>query len=370
MRDSELISKAKKTIMLLEAELKEKSAQLGGVFYDSGIKLEDSSIEDEIDRLENIIPEIKAKMDKLKSYNLSISEAEDGLKTCSDKIKELQASIGSIFEKVGVELYCFIGDRERAFPVIDELYKAIKKGESISETLENRLYAYENSVAKKGVLNLFSKPFKVRSLKKDIRQNNKESLKKFRELGSAYTDIPELIDAESNESLLDVVEDFRVLKKNIKNQEDRQLLLQKRIEENEQRIKEDSNGVRLKTLYAQLEDEIVDTQNKITDKLVELGNQVAVLESVPFDNGEVESKLLRYREKSDELSKERRGLEFLEKRHQHSVLSKEIADREGRIRIEEEHIAQRVKALEEHKVELDAVKADCDNLAIWLKDHA
>lgn len=370
MRDGEQISKVKKEIISLETELKESSAQLGGVFYDSGIRLEDSTIEDEIDRLEKVIPEVKGKMDTLKSYNLSISEAEEGLGLCTQKIKELESGMGSVFEKVGVELYCFIGEKELAYSGINSIYRELKDGELKSETLENKLYAYENSAAKKSVFNIFSAPFKVRGIKKDIRLNNKESLKKFRDLGRVYTQIPQLIDEESNESLLDVLEEFIKLDNGLKGQSEKQRSLQKRIEDDEQKIKEGTNGVRLKTLYNKLEQEIVETQNQITQKLIDLGYHVANLDSPEIENIEVQKKLSHFREKEQEISRKRSEFLYLEKDLEYHTLLKEIIDREGRVKIEEEHIALRVKTLEDHKIQLSEVRGESELMAKWLKDNS
>ncbi len=370
MRDNEQISKVKKEIISMESELKESSAQLGGVFYDSGIRLDDSAIEDEIDRLEKVIPEVKGKMDKLKSYNLSITEAEEGINACTEKIKELDSGMGSILEKVGVELYCFIGEKELAYSAINGIYRELKDGELKSETLENKLYAYENSAAKKSVFNVFSTPFKVRGIKKDIRFNNKESLKKFRELGRVYTQIPQLIDEESNESLLDVLEEFKKLDSSLKLQSEKLANLQKRIEDNEKKIKDGTNGVRLKTLYNKLEQEIVETQNQITQKLIDLGYQIASLDGPEIDSTEVQTKLSHFRDKEQEISKKRSELLYLEKNLEYDALLKEIEDREDRIKIEEEHIALRVKTLDDHKVQLSEVKGESTLMAKWLKDNS
>lgn len=370
MKNSEQISKIKKDIIFQEEELKEISSQLGGVFYDSGISLEDSALKDEIDLLEKVIPNIKDQMETLKSYDFSITEAEEGINECNQKIKEFDLLMGSILEKVGVELYCFIGEKELAYPDVNKIYRELKDGETKSENLENKLYAYENSASKKSVFNVFSTPFKIRGIKKDIRLNNKESLKMFRELGRVYTQIPELIDVENNESLLDVLEEYKKFDKNLKSQNKKKSSFLKSIEDNEQKIKEGSNGVKLKTLYNKLEQEIIDTQNKITEKLIELGTQVSGLEDLDIYGAEVVHKLEIYRNCEQKLINKRSELLYIEKNNEYISLLKEIEDRKERIVIEEEHIALKAKSLEEHNKELSEVKGESELMAKWLKDNS
>lgn len=368
MKDSEDILKIKSEISNLNEDLKESLAQLGGVFYDSGETPGDPSLVEKISDLEDRIPEIKERMDGLKRYTLSIKEAEDEIRSCRERLKEIEHGLSPLYEKIGVELYCFMGDKELSYPEIEKLYTEIKEGESKSEGLENRLYSYENSVAKNGVLNLFSKPFKVRGIRKEIRHNNKLSLKKFRELGKLYSETPKLIDSETNESLLDILEEFKKIKSDIKGQHSRIELLKKRIEENREKVDSESNGLRLKTLYSKLEDEIIDTQRSVTDRLVELGLYIA--ESDLEYEGAIKTKKDNYLAKQKEIVDKEKELLYLEKEQENRVLLNEIKEREESFRIEEEHIASLNKRLEEHRQELERVIGESEALEIWLKENS
>ena len=108
MKENDQISKVTNDIKGLKAELTELAAQLGGVVYDSEVNLPDTNIISEIDSMEKSIPEIKKKMEKLKSYNLSISEAEEGLKQCTEKIKEYVITSYSIHYTKLYEMSCLI----------------------------------------------------------------------------------------------------------------------------------------------------------------------------------------------------------------------------------------------------------------------
>lgn len=369
MKDNEFINKVKKEIKTLENELKESSAQLGETFYDSELTLNDSEIFNELDLLEKKIPEIKNKLELIQNYNLTISESENKIKESNLKIKDLESKIGSVLEKVGVELYCFIGEKELGFPNVKKTYLELKEGELKSETLQNRLYKYENNDVKKGFGDIISKPFKVRSIKREIAQNNKDSLKKFRELGRIYCDTPKLIEEESNESILDILEEYNVIKKSIKIQTDNITKLNSRINENEEKIQSDSNGLKLKAVYAKLEQEISSIQNSISNKLVELGAEVAERTDLGELNGEIQAKLNYYKSKKSQIIKKEDELVFLESRSKLNSLLQEIISREKSISIEEEHIKSLNDNLEKNKDELKKVVDESSAMKLWLDEH-
>lgn len=369
MRDSELITKVKKEIKSLEVELTESSAQLGGVFYDSGIALSDSDTIKELDELEERIPDIKSRMESLQGYNLSIFESEKRLKECRLKIKEMETKLSSVFEKVGVELYCVIGEKELSFSSVKVIFDKLKEGEHKSESLESTLYQYENSSVKKNLGDIISKPFKVRSIKYGIKQNNKESLNTFRELGRAYTEIPQLVDEEGNDSISGILEDYKVLNKSLNNQKDTLDNLNSRIVENEEKIQEGSHGIKLKTLYTRLEREIADTQNSISDKLVILGFYVADCTDLNLDNIEILGKLEYFNKKKENIRKKETELYYLESKVKQSNLLKEILDRENIIKIEGEHIKTLRDKLEKNKADLNILNQESEIMSKWLSDN-
>lgn len=369
MKDHEMINKVKKEIKVLESELNESAAQLGGVFYDSELLLTDSEIFNELHLLEKKIPEVKNKLEALQNYNLTITESENKIKESNAKIKELESKIGSVLEKVGVELYCFIGDRELAFPGVKAIYTELKEGELNSESLENRLYKFENNDVKKSFGDVISKPFKVRAIKREIVQNNKDSLKKFCDLGRAYCDIPELINEETNESILDILEEYKNIRKRLKLQADNILSLEKKINENEEKIQKDSDGIKLKSLYSKLEEEISTYQNSISYQLVELGAEIAERSDLGEVNDEIQSKLDLYKLKKLEITKKEKELLFLENRQKLTALSQEIISREKSINIEEEHIVSLNNQLDRSKEELNKIVEESASMKLWLDEH-
>lgn len=369
MKDSELISRVKKEIKLLDIELQESSAQLGGVFYDSEMPLNNSGIISELNSLEAEIPEIKSKLESFQAYNLTISESEEKIKECNNKIKELESKIGSVLEKVGVELYCFIGERELAFPEVKSIYTELKEGELKSETLENRLYKYENNDVKKGIRELVSKPFKVRSIKREIIQNNKDSLKRFKGLGKVYCETSTLIDEENNDAILDILEDYKVINKSIQLQKKNVDKFNLRISENEEKIEEGSHGVKLKTLYSKLEQEIATTQNFISVKLVELGYEVASTEDLDIDKEEIQAKLDSFNSIKAKITIKNDSLFFLENRVKQTVLQKEISSITNSIKIEEDHIKTLTDKLGKDREDLSKMSDESSELDLWLTEH-
>ena len=369
MKESDQINLLKKQISVLESDLDIKSSQLGETIYDSQIIIDGIDLYKEIDELEERIPEIKKQMETFKSYTLSILEAKEELKECTLELKKLDPSLGSIYEKVGVELFCFIGEKELSNEKISIIYKELKDGELKSETLENRLYSYENSAQKKGVLNIFSKPFKVHSIKKDIRINNKLSLKKFRELGKIYTEIPDLISEETNESLLDVFEEYKKLDKNIIRLNDKIKSLQNRISDKEEKIKDGCNGLKLNDLYKKFEDEIIEIQNSITEKMKLLGYQVLDMGTLKESNNIIDEKLIVLKGITAEIDHNNKKLNYYEKKVKFNILDKEVKDREERIKIEETHIESLKKKLESHIIELKEVNKTKEELSNWLSEN-
>lgn len=369
MKNNDEILKIKKELKSLREELNESSAQLGGVFYDSGIVLENSTIDSEINALEVAIPEIKSKMESLKSYNISIEEAEKEIKESSTKIKDLDSKINTVLEKVGVELYCFVGEKELSYSIIKGFYTELKEGESKSEILEHKLYALENGDNKKNFIDTLSTPFVIRGIKKDLNNNNKESLKKFQELGRAYTHIPQLVENETNESILDILNEYNDLTKSQKSLIDKQYKLKIRIEENEEKIKLDSQGVKLKTLYSKLEQNIVDHQNLITEKLVDLGFEVAKAESLSIENKDVLKKLELFRDIEGKIRIKEKELIYYENSVKKNQILKEITDREESIKIEEDHIAQRQQTLNDHLEALERLMVERDKMLEWLENE-
>ena len=81
----------------------------------------------------------------------------------------------------------------------------------VAEFLESQLYKVENSVAKKKFIDKVFLPFKINSIKSDIKRNNKEVLQQFRGLGKIYTSINELTQKESRESLKELVGEYKSL---------------------------------------------------------------------------------------------------------------------------------------------------------------
>lgn len=369
MKDHEMINKVKKEIKVLESELNEGAAQLGGVFYDSELSLTDSEIFNELHLLEKKIPEVKNKLEALQNYNLTIVESENKIKESNTKIKELESKIGSVLEKVGVELYCFIGDRELAYPDVKAIYAELKEGELNSESLENKLYKFENNDVKKSFGDVISKPFKVRTIKREIVQNNKDSLKKFCDLGRAYCNIPELINDETNESILDILEEYKNIRKRLKNQADNILSLKNKINENEEKIQKNSDGLKLKSLYSKLEDEISTYQNSISYQLVELGAEIAERSDLGEVNDEIQAKLDLYKSKKLEITKKEKELLFLENRQKLTAMSQEIISREKSINIEEEHIVSLNNQLDRSKEELNKIVEKSAAMKLWLDEH-
>ncbi len=370
MKENDQISKVTNDIKGLKAELTELAAQLGGVVYDSEVNLPDTNIISEIDSMEKSIPEIKKKMEKLKSYNLSISEAEDGLKQCTEKIKEYKGKIKPIMEKVGVELYCYIGEKELAYTTIKLIYDKIKKGEARSEELENSLTLLMQNQSKLSVTDFVKRPFKINNIKHEIKQNNKESLKNFRDLGQVYVEIPQLIEEESNESLLDVLQEYKDIVKNIKSQEEKEQNLQNRIKENEKKIEEDSHGVKLKSLYSNFEKEIVDIQSGIANKLIELGFYFGSLADFNCEISEINAKKHLFDLKQGEIGKKESLLIYLENVVKEKQIQKDIKERQKSIQIEEDHIAMRQKSLAEHKVSLQSLEDEAEKLGKWLEENS
>lgn len=370
MKHSETLAKVKKDIRELGNRLDEYSSQLGGVYYDSRTASDDRDILNELDDLNRRIPEIKEKMKALQSYNLSITEAKESIKVCNAKIKELADKFNSLYEKIGVELYCFIGEKELAFTNVNSVYYSLKESEAKSEEMENQLYKLENASKKRSIGDMIVKPFKIRSLKADIKKHNKGSLLKFRELGKIYCDTPQLIDEESNESLLDILDEYKTLTGQLKGQEDRLRNLNNQIKENEERIKEGSNGVKLKTLYSKLEQNIVDIQNQITDKLKVLGHEIAKDESLDTLGEDVWEKLKLYREVEEEISKKKEEVIYLEKCIELEKLNSEIKEKNKRIEIEEEHITKAQEKLDNHKSDLQSLNSKTEELKEWLKAKA
>lgn len=370
MRVNEQINSVKKEIKDLEDELNESSAQLGGVFYDSGTELYNSSLVGEIDDLEAKIPEIKSRMKALQSYNLSISESEDKIKECNIKIKELEQKNESVLEKVGVELYCFIGEKELSYSGISGIYNELKKGELRSETLENSLYKYENNSVKKGFSDIITKPFKVKSIKREIKQNNKESLGKFKDLGRAYSEIPQLIDDETNESLLDILEDYNAINKSLRLQKDSEHNLKRHIAENEEKIQEGSNGVRLKTLYSKLEQEILLTQERISKKLIQLGSEVAAATDLDIDSHEILIKLEKYNLINSNIANKNEELHYYETKAMQNYQLIEITDKKSSIKREEEYLKSLEDKLKKSKEELAFLISDSESRAKWLEENS
>jgi len=369
MKDSEQINLVKKDIKSIEIEKNERIGQLGEIFFDSNIELEDSSIIEDIQRIESEIPIIKNRMEELKSYNLSITEAEEDVKLCHEKIKDIKSGMGSIYEKVGVELFCFVGEKELAYPEIATLYKELKEGEARSESLENKLYSYENSASKKSFLNIFSTPFHVRGIKKEIRLNNKQSLTNFRKLGEVYTNTPQLVKDESNESLLDVLEEYNKLQNSLKSQNEKLISLNKRISDNEQKIQEESDGLKLKSVYDKCEKQIVDAQNRVSKLLVDLGEHVVSLNKETWENPEVDEKLGVYKELNKKLEEKQKELVYLEKQKKYNKLLKEIKEREESLKVEREHIEKLTETLEKNKANLTEVVGESELLLKWLNDN-
>ncbi|MGL1892349.1 MAG: hypothetical protein OCD02_12025 [Spirochaetaceae bacterium] len=370
MKDYDKIVKVKKEIKVINIELNELSAQLGGVFYDTDPVLDDSNLIIEIDELEIIIPQIKKKMETLQGYNLTIAESKENIDVCSDKIKELETHMNSLFEKVGVELYCFIGDKELAYSGIKKIYTELKEAEEKSEKLENTLFSLEKSVTKKSLVERISRPIKIRRIKKDIEQRNRESLYSFKELGRSYSQIPQLIDEETNESLLDVLEEYKTIDSNLRHQKEKQHSLKVRIEENEMKIKEGSEGLKLKILYSKLEQDIVEHQNSIADKLVELGYFIAGKKDFLSENSEVSTKLEIYNQKKTELERKDEELVYFEKKVKLTKMDKEISERKVSISRELEHIAICQEKLSTHEAGLESLKEESNNLKSWLESNS
>lgn len=370
MKDNEVVISIKKEIKKINEELDDCAAQLGGVFYDSPQVYKESNTIEELNKLEESIPAIKERMQTLQSYNLSISEATESIKECNTKISDINLKIESVLEKIGVELYCFIGEKELAYSKLSGVYHELKEGEAKSESLETNLYKLENNVSKNLANNIFSKPFKIRSIKADIKNNNKKSLKLFRELGRIYTEIPQLIDQETNESLLDILNEFKSLKSSYKSQDEKRHTLNERIKDNEEKLKEGSNGIRLKTLYNKLEHEIVESQNKITEKLIELGHEIAKNSDLDITDENVLNKLSHYRAIEESLNKQGRELLFYEKRILSSKLLNEISERKNAIKIEEDHIASLNKKLNSTIEELNRVEKESGDLLNWLNENS
>lgn len=369
MKDNELINKIKKDIKGLEHELTESSAQLGGVFYDSELTLKDSEIFNDLVQLEEKIPELKKQLDTLKNYNTTITASENKIKESNIKIKELESKIDSILEKIGVELYCFIGEKELEYPSLKTIYNELKEGEIKSEKLENKLYKHENNDVKRGFGDIILKPFKLHSIKREINQNNKDSLRKFRELGKVYTDVPELVNDESNESVLHILDEYKAIQKSIKVQKDNIKNLEYKISENERKILTDGKGLKLKTLYSKLEDEISLAQNQISQKLADLGVEIAERENLEGLNSEIQAKLSHYNFKKSELNKQHDVLVFLENRVKLKSLDQEISSRETSISIEQEHINSLTLKLEKERKALESLKEESKTMDQWLEEH-
>lgn len=370
MKHSDNLAKVKKDIRELKNRLEECSAQLGQVYIDTPVNGDVRPLIQELKELYTRVPEIKEKMSTLQSYNLSITEARESIKVTNSKVKELNDKFNSLYEKIGVELYCFIGEKELAFTTINSVYHKLKESEAKSETMENQLYKLENRSKKRSLGDMVVAPFKIRTLKSDIKKHNKGSLVKFRELGKIYCDTPQLIDEESNESLLDILEDYTTLTKQLNAQEDRLRHLNKQITENEERIKEGSNGVKLKTLYGKLEQNIVDLQSQIRDKQIELGHDIAKDDTLDTLGEDVWEKLKLYREIETEISEKKDLCNFLEKSIELESLKAEVDEKAKRIEIEEEHIRKSQEKLDNHKSELETLGVKLSELESWLNTNS
>lgn len=370
MKDSDKLISIDKEVKVLKEQLEDVAVQLAGVFLDEEQTLEDCTLIDEIEELEKRIPEIKGDMIRIKGYTQSITESEEQIKSCNEKIKSYEASQNSLYEKIGIELYGTLTDDDLVYSAISTICSSLKEKEKKSETLESTLYKQENSVAKRKFVDNIMLPFKLGSIKKDIKKNNKEILSMFRELGKAYTGTPELIQNDGRNSLKDLLNEYQSLFKLLNNQIEKRALLNSGIEEKNKMIKEGSKGLKLKTLYSNLEDDIVQCQEMITKKLGELGHFIPTRISSDYDSEAVIVKLQLYLSTQSKIAEKEKVSLYYSNKVRLNQLKKEIKGREQNIILAENHIKECKKNLTKHKKELTEVSSQAEELKAWLESNS
>lgn len=370
MQDSDKLLNIDKEIKILETKLNDIAVQLAGVFLDERQKLDGNSLIEEIETLEAKIPEIKEDMIRIQGYTQSITKSEEQIKKCNEQIKGYESVLNSLYEKIGIELYSTISEEDKEYPDILSCCQNLKDLEKRSESLESKLYKEENSVSKKKFLDKALLPFKLGAIKKDLKRNNKDILDKFRDMGKVFTSIPELMKSSSRESLNGLVEEYQSMYKLLNNQIEKRALLNSGIEEKNKKIQEDSKGLKLKTLYSNLENEIVGCQNMITAKLEELGHFLFNELEDNYDNSLVRVKLELYSTIKKDIDLKREESTYYNNRIRLSLLKRESKDRQESIELEENHIKECRRKLTKHKKDLVKVNDEISELDDWLKANS
>lgn len=368
MQDSEKISKLENEVKVLKEELNDIAIQLGGVFLDEQLTLKDCSIIDDIESLENDIPRIKGEMNALQEYNQVVEDSQEKLDECNSLIKDYNESIDSILEKLGIEFYSYISEKELEFPEINSIYKMIKEGEGKSEQLETRLYKEENSVTNKSLINKVLVPFRIKNIKNKINKNSRDNLGKLKKLGSAFTRTPELSDNESRVSIIGIYEEYNTVNQLLQDQLNKKEDLKKSITHHKDKIKEGSNGLKLSSVYLKLEKDIVECQNMITKKLEELGHVLFASEEIKdISNKEVLHKVELYNDKMNSINDIDKEIEYFIKKIEGSELKKKIASLEKSIESEENKIKELRKKLSKQKKDVSNLVEDSNELDNWLE---
>lgn len=368
MHDREIIAEVKDKIKISTDELNDIAVQLGGVFLDEQLKLDNCSIISEIDSLEKDIPRIKSEMDSLQKSHQVVQESRDKLDECNSIIKGYDEDIDSILEKLGIELFSAVGEFDLEVPEFNSIYKMIKEGESRSETLETKLYKEENSVANRGLIHKVFVPFKIKHIKNKISNNSKENLRKFRDLGRVFTESPRLIENESRVSILGIFEEYQSVNKLKLSQLDKRKALNQSINDHKKMIEDGSKGLKLSNLYTKLEKEIVECQNNITLKLGELGHFLMNNEDLSgIDNKEVIHKIDLYRNKKKEIDENEEVIDFYRKRIQSSELKSKLKNLENGIEAEENKIKEMRKKLTKKKKDMSLLVDELNELDKWIE---
>lgn len=370
MQDNEKLINIEKEIKGIYTELDDVAVQLGGVFLDEGQTLEKCSLIGEIESLEKSIPEIKGDMIRLQGYTQHISESQEQIEVCNQEIKDYESSINSLNEKIGIELYGSLTDEDLLNPSIKNIYRSLKSLEKRSEELESKMYKHENSVAKKKFIDIALSPFRIGSIKKDIKKNNRDILLGFRELGKYFTSDIELLEKEKRDSLNDLVNEYHSVFKLLNGQIEKRALLNSGIEEKNRKIQEDSKGVKLKTLYSNLEKDIITCQKMITEKLKELGYHLFKEFGISHNNNQVKEKLKLFNEVNNKLKHNEELKVFYSNRIKLSLLKREAANREESIKLEEDHIKECRKKLTKHKKDLSGLFEEILELENWLGSNS
>ncbi|OQY37821.1 MAG: hypothetical protein B6229_07480 [Spirochaetaceae bacterium 4572_7] len=365
MNVNDKISKEKKVLANLKLELKNIFGRLGNSFHEARLTIPDSLILKELKELEDSIPGIKSKMDELKELSSAVEYGEKSMEQSNVKIKELKKIQNSVIKKIGIEVYSTIGAIELGHQSVRDIYDTLQAAESQSEALETALYKYENSVDNKKFFDKIAQPFKVKKIKHDLKNSNKNIFELFNDLGDAYVLIPELLDRDEPVSLQSIVAEY---KDNLQRIEKEYKSLEKTlgmIGQNSEKIKEGSRGVKLKTLYSQLEKDIIGVQNNITSKLEELGDAVYAEFGTESDNSDVKAKLEICSNKLLEIKESEERLVYLDNEAELIELNKEIKEREASISREDEHIKVCKKNIAKHKKELTTSLKNKETLNQW-----